>query len=419
MQGTDGQSSVFEPKLVGRVDYVLGLHKFTRFSSLPHDEGLFVGLLPDLALLLALLLHREMLLARGLAAQPSDAIELPPDLRPAAESIAESEASERPPPAATPGATDTATTTSHTRLTMSRDTFGLEGACEDGDEPLTVAGLDTLGAVELSNLLHRATDPEPQPGLAERWRQAAEHARAAALQGAQASRRFAARLLPEARDAKEGVDLYMSSSSVCLLLLVYMFVFLAPMTRPSGAGASGEAGAELAAQISNSQISSSTVLGLFVGIGVMIADRMIYRLWKPPATISAAIPAHDSAPTPGDESTPPDRAKLSRVSPAASSDAEGGDCGVAGREEAGCGDEPRHDANFSNLAPALKLLLHVSMVLSLHLALFFNVQVWVCDATSCGVDPSTPCCTRNLSAIFFYLLACGYLFLSGSQVGVS
>jgi hypothetical protein len=45
----------FQPTLPGRADYVFGLHKFMRSSSLPHDEGLFLGLLPDLFLLLGLL----------------------------------------------------------------------------------------------------------------------------------------------------------------------------------------------------------------------------------------------------------------------------------------------------------------------------------------------------------------------------
>jgi len=34
--------------LPDRVDYVLGLHKFMKASSLPHNEGLFLGVLPDL-----------------------------------------------------------------------------------------------------------------------------------------------------------------------------------------------------------------------------------------------------------------------------------------------------------------------------------------------------------------------------------
>ena len=47
------------------MDYTLGLHKYYGPSSLPRDEGLFVGLLPDLLLLLLLLLHREMLHRRA------------------------------------------------------------------------------------------------------------------------------------------------------------------------------------------------------------------------------------------------------------------------------------------------------------------------------------------------------------------
>jgi len=51
--------------LPSREDYILGLHKYYGPSSLPRDVELFVGLLPDLLVLLLLLLHREMLHMRG------------------------------------------------------------------------------------------------------------------------------------------------------------------------------------------------------------------------------------------------------------------------------------------------------------------------------------------------------------------
>ena len=51
--------------LPSRKDYILGLHKYDGPSSLQGNVGLFVGLLPDLLVLLLLLLHREMLHLRG------------------------------------------------------------------------------------------------------------------------------------------------------------------------------------------------------------------------------------------------------------------------------------------------------------------------------------------------------------------
>ena len=60
-------NELFIPSLPHRIDYVLGVHKYTRHSSLPHDVGLTVALLPDMVALLALLFHREMIVYRGFA----------------------------------------------------------------------------------------------------------------------------------------------------------------------------------------------------------------------------------------------------------------------------------------------------------------------------------------------------------------
>ena len=44
---------------------------------------------------------------------------------------------------------------------------------------------------------------------------------------------FWRRLMPAPHDAKEGTDLYMPSFMVCILALVYMLLFAAPMTKAS------------------------------------------------------------------------------------------------------------------------------------------------------------------------------------------
>ena len=57
-------ASFFRATLPQRVDYVVGLHKFTRHSSLA-NAGTLLGLLPDLCTLLLLITHRQVARARG------------------------------------------------------------------------------------------------------------------------------------------------------------------------------------------------------------------------------------------------------------------------------------------------------------------------------------------------------------------
>lgn len=57
-------SSSFKTTLPGRWDYVVGLHKYTRHSSLS-DEGTFWGVVFDLVTLVLLITHRQITRARG------------------------------------------------------------------------------------------------------------------------------------------------------------------------------------------------------------------------------------------------------------------------------------------------------------------------------------------------------------------
>ena len=56
---------IFIPTLASRVDYTLGVHKFSGRSSLPQEQGLFRGMLPDLVALVLTIIHRELLVVRS------------------------------------------------------------------------------------------------------------------------------------------------------------------------------------------------------------------------------------------------------------------------------------------------------------------------------------------------------------------
>lgn len=55
-----------ESILVTRIDYVIGIRKFAGPSSFPKDQGIFLGVLGDILVLLALLIHKNYLVQVGL-----------------------------------------------------------------------------------------------------------------------------------------------------------------------------------------------------------------------------------------------------------------------------------------------------------------------------------------------------------------
>lgn len=52
--------------LIIRLDYIIGIHKFAGPSSYPHDEGILNGIICDLLVLFALLLHKNFLIKVGI-----------------------------------------------------------------------------------------------------------------------------------------------------------------------------------------------------------------------------------------------------------------------------------------------------------------------------------------------------------------
>lgn len=52
--------------LVSRIDYIVGIHKFSGPASHPKDQGILLGIIGDLLVLFALLLHKNYLLKVGM-----------------------------------------------------------------------------------------------------------------------------------------------------------------------------------------------------------------------------------------------------------------------------------------------------------------------------------------------------------------
>lgn len=146
------------------------------------------------------------------------------------------------------------------------------------------------------------------------------------------------------------------------------------------------------------RFDSATIGALFFTMGVMIADRIIYRLWAPPMAIEAALShsavAHDGA-TPGLETN---------------------------KQRRGSAPVVEHSEPES-AAPALKLLLHVVVTGVVHGTSFFALKLWTCSRSEMdcegGRDTGGKACGGcHPSAVvrIFYILACLYLFLSASQL---
>ena len=51
---------------MSRLDYIIGIHKFSGPSSYPKDQGLLVGIAVDLVVLIALLLQKNYLIKLGI-----------------------------------------------------------------------------------------------------------------------------------------------------------------------------------------------------------------------------------------------------------------------------------------------------------------------------------------------------------------
>ena len=68
MFSIEGCSSnpVLPEVLITRIDYIIGIHKFAGPSSYPYNEGILNGIITDLLVLFALLLHKNFLIKVGI-----------------------------------------------------------------------------------------------------------------------------------------------------------------------------------------------------------------------------------------------------------------------------------------------------------------------------------------------------------------
>lgn len=164
-----------------------------------------------------------------------------------------------------------------------------------------------------------------------------------------------------------------------------------------------------------SRFDSTTIGALFFTIGVMISDRIIYRLWAPPTAITPALHAgfdpvsprftHPASPSHGAAGSAPSVQE---------------DCGRKQRR----GSDPLTDpANPTSIATRLKLLLHVVVTGVVHGTSFFAVKLWHCSGAESDCDggletggKSCGGCEPSLIVRTFYVLASLYLFLSASQL---
>mmetsp|Transcript_27676 Transcript_27676/g.84449 ORF Transcript_27676/g.84449 Transcript_27676/m.84449 type:complete len:584 (-) Transcript_27676:579-2330(-) len=204
------------------------------------------------------------------------------------------------------------------------------------------------------------------------------------------------------------------------------------------------------------------VLSLLLTILVMVTDRVIYRLWSPP---SAAI--HDAVPS--IMAAAPSIVPLAAVepyaqgqtapvgpvdNPAVTGDLASGQAAPTGLAHdlapvaSGLGiaasAEERGSIRLINaplpalharlvtaksprLAPALKLTLHTSLTLLLHICFCLGISptgasvlpVWACDRVVCDGTPSPPgepICVRSVAGLTLYLLCALYLLLSARQL---
>ena len=533
----------FMDSIPTRIDRVIGLRKYTGHSSIPRDQGFWLGALPDIIVLLTLLFHREMLLAKGDGIADDDdevsmgvpafgdtavgteagAPKAPTSSKPVSPSDSLGEASipntplrriaalahqdERTAEAVARGEADggmrrVVGPSPPPSPPLQEEGASVEGASVEGgmrhaNRPpqLVVQGSSRLGSDGV--LVHEGEDhgelsagqeeeaaaanadgdgadgdnddngddsdkqeegEEGDEGEAERESTDSESdddctelCGVACQTGAQNSGRYLQRKATgawvSARDTwlqfwdrlvpptpKRGEDLYMLSGMYALAAMIYAIIFF---------GFIGRGGLAL----SSSQLNPVIFLSVMMGVLVLVADRLIYKLWRPYRTYSALNLdlSVDDADQPG-MSPVADEKALGGTSPS------GGNVPLAhaaliraadampdlenraasrqrsrreeaagaggGESKAWCG--PRVEGLIATkISPALKLLMHFILVIILHSTIYFLVPLWTCDAASgkCA-DGSADCCEASAGVSIFYLICARYLFLSARQLRV-
>jgi hypothetical protein len=208
--------------------------------------------------------------------------------------------------------------------------------------------------------------------------------------------------------SKSGAALYLASFGVSVTILGWSLFHFARIAANSSSYSTRcfdpVSGARQS--LSASQFDAATVVSVLIAFGVIIADRSIYRIWRPPSAPTSRIlpdvPAFDGAPNPiaGNKGAADSPVGLpsSRESGGVSQASSGG------------GGAPRH----RSVALGLKLCLHIALVSALHAHTFFGaLPAWQCES-ECASSRMT--CERSGTLQFFYMLCCLYLLISARQV---
>ncbi|KAL3918646.1 MAG: hypothetical protein SGPRY_005933, partial [Prymnesium sp.] len=222
---------------------------------------------------------------------------------------------------------------------------------------------------------------------------------------------FRERLLPVAYHSK-GSDTDLSMPSFAISLVIWLLVLFAFPLLSEGASSGSNLG--------NPRFDSSTIGVLFFVMGVMVCDRIIYRLWLPPIAIDPSLRHSSPHAEPGCSdswaSDWRDAFKPASVS-----------MGSLSRRMSSV----RGEAEPTSVAPSLKLALHCSVTLALH-TITFAMPLWRCASwdKECGELAAAPglsaaagmegcgSCSKALVVQLFYALASIYLLLSASQLRV-
>jgi len=210
---TASQAS-FQASLARRIDFIIGLHKFTRHSSLG-DVGTFAGLLPDLLTLIALIAHRQVCRPPGRSAASAPCTSPP-------RRVDSSRASR-----------------SCAQVVRARGECGSPSS-EQAD----------------SSALHAAS------AALSSWSPSVRVPAAIAM-----VRGFSRRLLPPLAEAKKGADTHIGAFVLCLVLLLFNFLFFSSLPEQPKATC---AASDIASQLNNSQVDIPTVLAVWACISVMM-----------------------------------------------------------------------------------------------------------------------------------------------------
>jgi hypothetical protein len=207
---------------------------------------------------------------------------------------------------------------------------------------------------------------------------------------------------------KSGAALYLASFGVSVIIMGWSLFHFSRLSASSSSYSTRcfdpVSGARQS--LSASQFDAATVVSVLVAFGVIITDRAIYRIWRPPYATPSGI-----------SSDAPPSGHATRQAAGGNGDADRlvGSPGSLGSESPPLAQlsyetAPRH----RSVALGLKLCLHIVLVCALHAHAFFGpLPAWHCES-ECASSRMT--CERSGTLQFFYMLCCLYLLISARQV---